>query len=301
MTAIDIASAPVVEESPRSAVSWGAIVAGAVAAAAISLVLALLGSGLGLAVLSPWQGAGASATTFAVSAMIWFVIVQWVASGVGGYVAGRLRTSWVGLHSDEVFFRDTAHGFIAWCLSTLLVAALFSATLSGIVKQGFETGTAVVAGAAQGATQGAVQSAGAVNPEAYFVDLLLRPVASAPAPASPDSAQVRGELTRILAAGAASGDIPQTDKDYLASVVANRTGLSQADATARVNNVLGQIDAAAQRVKEAADAARKAGLTTALLTVVALLVGAFIASVAAAYAGGLRDDDVQKEPGVPLS
>src|SRR5690349_17076553 len=100
-------------ESSSTAVSWGAVIAGAFAACTLSLILMLLGSGLGLTMVSPWSGTGPSVTTFAVSTAVWLVIVQWLSSGVGGYLAGRLRTKWVNVHTDEVYFRDTAHGFLA--------------------------------------------------------------------------------------------------------------------------------------------------------------------------------------------
>ena len=107
--------------STQSGVSWSAVFAGGVTAAAISIILVLFGTGLGLASVSPWAGAGVSATTFTVLAAIWLIIVQWVSAMFGGYMAGRLRTKWVAVHTDEVFFRDTAHGFLAWALGTLIV------------------------------------------------------------------------------------------------------------------------------------------------------------------------------------
>src|SRR5690349_18596371 len=100
-------------ESAISAVSWPAIVAGAFAIAAVGLILLALGSGLGLSSVSPWPSSGPSATTFGVYAAVWLIIVQWVSAAVGGYLTGRLRTKWVGVHTDEVYFRDTAHGFLA--------------------------------------------------------------------------------------------------------------------------------------------------------------------------------------------
>jgi Thiol:disulfide interchange protein len=101
----------VTEESSGSALSWSAVVGGAVAAAAVTLILVALGAGLGFASLSPWSRLGASATTFAVTTAIWFVVVQWLSSAFGGYLAGRLRSKWVGIHTDEGVFRDTAMAF----------------------------------------------------------------------------------------------------------------------------------------------------------------------------------------------
>ena len=131
-------------ESSRSAVSWGAIVAGAVVAAAVSLILLALASGLGLASVSPWPDSGASLTTFSVMTAIGLIVVQWFASGLGGYVTGRLRTKWTGIHTHEVFFRDTAHGFIMWSLSTVLVATLLASATASLVSAGAH-GAAMVA------------------------------------------------------------------------------------------------------------------------------------------------------------
>src|ERR1700751_1470733 len=107
---------PLPVEAPLSGVSWPAVIGGAFTAAAVSLILLALGSGFGLASISPWSGSGASVTTFTIVGGIWLLVTQWLASGVGGYVTGRLRTKWAGLHTHEVFFRDTANGFIMWAV-----------------------------------------------------------------------------------------------------------------------------------------------------------------------------------------
>ncbi|HMG50993.1 MAG TPA: hypothetical protein VK597_10350 [Inquilinus sp.] len=274
---------PVAAEA-ASAVSWGAIFAGAAVAAAVSLALMVLGTGFGLSIVSPWSNTGVGAGTFAVTAAIGFLVIQWIASGLGGYVTGRLRTRWTDVHTDEVFFRDTAHGLLAWCVSTLLVAALLASIALGAASTGVQAGATVAAGAAHGAT-----AAAPGDPTGYFVDQLFRqPPGSQVATA--DRADARQEVTRILVNGAATGTLPDADKSYLAQIVASRAGLSQADAEKRVGEVVAQIDAAAVKAKQAADAARKAGLTTAFATFLSLLIGAFIASVSAALGGRLRDD-----------
>jgi hypothetical protein len=107
-------------EANRSAVSWAAVIAGAVVTAAASLILLALASGLGFTLISPWPGAGISVTTFTVTTAIGLIVVQWLASALGGYLTGRLRTKWVGTHTHEVFFRDTAHGLLMWALATKL-------------------------------------------------------------------------------------------------------------------------------------------------------------------------------------
>ena len=138
------------EESSRSATSWGAVIAGGVAAAAATLVLMLVGSGLGLTMVSPFSNEGISLGTATVWTAIWLIVVQWLSALLGGYMAGRLRTKWVNLHTDEVFFRDTAHGFLAWALATLLVAGLLSSTISAMIGTGVQAASNVAGGAAMG-------------------------------------------------------------------------------------------------------------------------------------------------------
>jgi hypothetical protein len=116
-----------------SAVSWGAIFAGAVASAALSLILLVLGIGLGLSVVSPWVGASPSETAMAWSTVVWICFTAFAASGLGGYIAGRLRVRWPGAQLDEVYFRDTAHGFLAWAVATLLTAAVFTSVIGSIL------------------------------------------------------------------------------------------------------------------------------------------------------------------------
>ena len=117
-------------ESSASAVEWAAIVGGALAAVGISIILFTLGSGLGLSTVSPWSWSNPSPTTFGIVAGIWLIVTQWLASALGGYLTGRLRTKWVGIRTNEVFFRDTAHGFLAWALATVLVATFFGLAAS---------------------------------------------------------------------------------------------------------------------------------------------------------------------------
>ena len=289
------------EESSRPATSWGAVAAGGAAAATATLVLMLVGSGLGLTMISPFSTEGVSLTTLGVSTAVWLVIVQWLSAALGGYLAGRLRTKWVSVHTDEVFFRDTAHGFLAWAVATLLVAGLLGSTLSAIVGAGVRATSTVAGGAAAAATAAVADGEGGFDQNAYFVDTLLRPAdPAAPAdPATPadrsrpadDAGQSSAQISRILLASAASGEMSAEDRTYLEQLVAARTGLSPADAKARVDAVLARMDQAAQAAKEAADDARQAAATFALVGALSLVIGAFIASAAAALGGWLRDDN----------
>jgi hypothetical protein len=289
-TAVDPRVARVVNsgasESTAAAVAWGAIIAGAFGIASIGLMLVALGSGFGLASVSPWPNSGVSATTFGVMTAIWLIVVQWVSSALGGYLAGRLRTKWTGLHTDEVHFRDTAHGFLAWAVAAVITATVLASAASSLIGGVARGATTVAGGAIQGAAQGAAQSGGSADATGYLVDSLFRrqqPEASA------NSQEVRAEASRILLSGVLSGDVPAADKAYLAQLVAARTGLSQEDAQKRVDEVIAKAREAETKARQAADAARKAATYLSLFTAFSMLIGAFIAAVAAKLGGDRRD------------
>lgn len=301
-------------EASTSSVAWAAIVGGALAAVAATVILMALGSGLGLASVAPWPYAGASLKTFTAMTAIWLIVVQWVSSALGGYLTGRMRTRWVGVHDHEVFFRDTANGVLSWGLATVIgtvVLASVAGSLIGGTARGavnLAAGTATVAtAAAQSAT--AQPGTNASGPFAYFADDLFRPVsgtsgttdanasaANATAPAGSNGtggtgadAATRGEAARILANGLTTGEIPASDKTYLAQTVAAHTGMSQADAEKRVNDVVAQVNDAEAKARQAADAARKAGAALAVFTALSMLIGAFIAAAAGGLGGHHRD------------
>lgn len=281
-------------ESPTSAISWAAIIGGAFAAAALTLILLALGSGFGLASVSPWPSSGPSVTTFTVMTAIWLIIIQWVSSGLGGYLTGRLRTKWVGVHTHEVFFRDTAHGFLAWAVAAVIGAAVLASAVSSLLSAGAHVAGSIASGAAEGASQEAVQE----NPFASYVDSLFR---SDHPDGKANDQDVRAETTRILAAGLRNGDVPAGDKTYLAQLVAARTGLSQADAEKRVDDVIAKAKAAETKARQIADAARKAGAYLSIFTAVSMLIGAFIAAAAAALGGRHRDEDWRAHTTGPLA
>jgi hypothetical protein len=288
-----------------SGVSWGAIFAGALAAAALSLILVLLGTGLGLSSISPWTQRGASATTIGVATILWITFTQIAASGIGGYMAGRLRTRWTGVRTEEVYFRDTAHGLLAWSLATLLTAATLTSTLGAILGTGAQAGaslagsaatTGIAAGAAGASAAKAPEDGDAPGPVGYFVDALFRhepgaatSAASGAAPASPPAAEVGRIFLNALRAGA----LPADDTRYLGQVVAQRTGLSQQDAEKRVTETFNRAkaaqDEARDKAKAAADTARKSSAYASLWLFISLLIGAFVASYLATYGGRRRD------------
>ena len=256
-------------EPQVSGVSWGAVLAGAVASCAITLFLLALGTGLGLSAVSPWGNSGVSTTTFKIGTGLYFIVMAMMSSAIGGYLAGRLRTKWVGVHTDEVFFRDTAHGFLAWAAASVIGAVLLASPA-----------TLLATGATSGATQAAAGAAQSSGPMEGYVDTLLRSDTAQPSTNPQDS---RGELVRLFTTSYKNGsDLAPADRTYVAKVVSARTGLPQAEAEKRVTEVTNQV-------KSDLDKARKNAAQLALWLTAALIIGAFSASLAATEGGGLRD------------
>lgn len=307
----------------ESAVSWAAIFAGAVAAAALSLILLILGMGLGLSSVSPWSFEGVSRETFGWSTIIWISFTSIAASGLGGYLAGRLRTRWLDAQVDEVYFRDTAHGLLSWAVATLLTAAALTSAITGILGTGAKAigaaggSAAAVAGSAINAG-GASQSEDSENDLRYWVDSMFRRAPSAaPIPAEAASADdmtaaadasapsqqraraqatredVRPEIVRIIGNALSADSLDPDDRRYVAQRVAEQTGLSQAEAEARVSDIETRMRAAFEQAetaaREAADTARKASAYASLWLFITLLMGAFFASLFATFGGRQRD------------
>lgn len=256
-------------EAASSGVSWAAVVAGAFVAAALSLILVALGTGIGLSSISPWSDTGVSASAFGIGAIVWAIVTQVIAASIGGYLAGRLRTKWVNTHTDEVYFRDTAHGFLVWAVGLVITAAFLASAATSLFGGGPRLGPTANA-------QGVSQSSG---PNAYFVGTLFRSDRS-----SADAIDVsrRAEADTILGNALRQKDIPASDKSYLVQIVAATTGLSPAAAEQRVSDVLIQA-------RQAAETARKGLAHSMYWTFLALLIGAFCASFAATIGGRQRD------------
>jgi hypothetical protein len=271
-----------------SGVSWGAVFGGAAAAAALSFILLILGMGLGLSSISPYAYNNGPIGTATIA---WIAFTQLAAAGIGGYMAGRLRVKWASIHGDEVHFRDTAHGLLAWAVATLITVAVLAggarAALSGAIDTGAAAAPVVAAGAA-GA--GAMASNGGGRGNTYFADMVLRSPSGDVATESQ-----RTEINRILLTNLASGKISADDRIYMAQLIAKRTGMAQADAEQRVDLIYAQATQAANEAKAkaqaAADEARKAAAHSALWMFVALLLGAFVASLLATLGGRHRDHE----------
>jgi hypothetical protein len=249
------------DEDRASGVSWSAVLGGAFVAASLSLIMLSLGTGLGFSAISPWANSGASATTISAGAIAWLIVTQILASALGGYLGGRLRTKWTSVHTDEVYFRDTAHGLLVWAVGMVItVGFLASAAVS-------------FAGRAASTNNGTQEST--LDPNAYFVDTLLRGN-------NPADASQHAEAARTFTHDMRLGALPDEDRTYLAQVVSARSGLSPNDAEQRVTLVFGEAQDAAER-------ARKALGHLSLWLFIALLSGAFCASYAGTIGGKQRD------------
>lgn len=366
-------AAAVAPSASQSGVSWAAIFAGALAAGVLSLLLFMLGTGLGLSAVSAWTGRGAEGSTMGWSAVVWLMVTQLLSAAVGGYLAGRLRTKWQGIHTDEVYFRDTAHGFLAWALATVGMVVLAGSVLSAAFTGAGKAASMATAGAAAVISQGADAVGGPVagattaaalngmnegvsgqdsnaNDMDYWISTMLRPnsTASSPqqqAPEAPTPAPVdgiekadeaasplfdsstqvnqgtsqqaapattanasKGDATAdtrtigvIFSQALKTGNLPEQDADYVASIIAPHSGLTQAQAKEKVQTSFGEMqknvadanqvaEDSKQKALDAAEEARKAAAHSMLWMFVALLIGAFIASLSATYGGRQRNN-----------
>ncbi len=264
-------SLPCANEANSSGVSWAAVIGGAFVTAALSVILLALGAGLGLSSISPWSNIGSSASTVGMAAIVWLLVMQIISSTMGGYLAGRLRTKWTAIHTHEVYFRDTAHGFLVWAVSLVITVSFLAGAAASMVG-----GTAQPA---EGRSFGH---------DAYFIDTMFRSDRFAP---DQNDASIRAEAGCILANALRQKEIPAADKIYLAQLVTAKTGLQQADAEKRVSDVF-------TAAREAVEAARKAASHLLLWLFIALLTGAFSASYAATIGGRQRDNVLafEREP-----
>jgi hypothetical protein len=277
----------------RTPLSWSAAIAGAFTATAVTLIIAALGSGIGLSFASPYGGP--SATTMTIAAAVWLVMAQTMGFATGGYLAGRLRSPAYDGVIGETTFRDAAQGMIVWAIGVVAMAAL--AGWLGFFAAG---ATAHVAAGMSTAPRGESASVASTSaPTDYFVDLLFRPapatataagqrpasntVGIAAAGAQPAlSSEARAEMSRILARSVAQGRIDDSDRAYLAQAVAIRTGLSPDEAQRRVSEV-------ESKARDAADKVAKAGAYFSFWTFMALLFGGTAATLAGILGGQLRD------------
>lgn len=266
------------------AICWKSILAGAITAAVTSLILLTLGSGLGLAMASPFTNDTETIASFTVKVGLWMVLMQWLSAGFGGYLAGRLRKEHIDVHHQESYFRDYAHGFLTWAVATLITVVLLTSAAASIISGGAQAGAVIGAGAAAGAGK---EIAAQVDEGdgAYYIDSLFRNNSPTMAVTADDS---NAEAMRIFVANMKGEEFAEADKQYLVQMVSARAGVSTEEATARVDQSIAKAQELKQEAIETADKARKASSAFSLFTAISLLAGAFIASVAATFGSSHR-------------
>lgn len=271
-----------------SGVTWSAVLAGAVAAAAIAMILLVLGIGLGLSSVSPWSYTSGKA--IGTSTIAWLAFMQLVSSALGGYIAGRLRVKWTSVHSDEVYFRDTAHGLLAWAVAALMSAIIAASVGDAIVSNTVKAGAGAAEAASKSSHNGDKGMHASANPVEYYSDMLFR------SDIAPDanSGALHHEVDNIFITDTPAGKLSQNDHDYLTRIVAKRSGLNTSDAGRWVDEVyalyIQNYTVMKNTAKQKADEARKAVAYASLWMFIAFLLGAFIASLSATFGGAQRDN-----------
>ncbi len=259
--------APRISDNPTGAsyVEWSAIFAGAIVASAIIVLMTAFGSAIGLSLVSPYHGS--SPVIFYIALALWFTWITVSSFVAGGYVTGRMRRPVDGATIHEVHVRDGVHGLVVWAvavaigtsLATLSIAsAVTTLSLSSAVKGGADL-------AKSGASSMSSGVASVADPLGYSVDNLLRPNESASAGKGGTAADTSPrEAASILAMGGTNGSLSNDDRIHIARVVAARAGLTQTDADKRVDAIFAQVRTAADKIRDANETARKAGIILAL-------------------------------------
>jgi hypothetical protein len=256
-------------------VEWGAVLAGAALAAALSFVLLTFGTAIGLSATSPWPNSGLSVKVIATLAVFWVLAQQIGSLMAGGYVAGRMRSRWHEA-GDETEFRDGLHGGLVWAVAVLISAFFVFATASLAVRTGADVAGSAGAGAASRTT----------NPMDTVLDAMLRTPAGAPQSRNAvASDEIRGEITRILTSAVATGSLSAENRTYLASLIAQRTGVPQQEAEKRVDDAI-------TAARTASDNARRAAILTGFVTAAGLILSFGAAWWAAIKGGQHRDNSI---------
>jgi hypothetical protein len=285
-------AAVVASDTPRS-VQWGAVILGALGATAISMVLLTFGAGIGLSATSAHPYAGASPKALAVISALYAAVSIVAAFAAGGYITGRMRLPATEDDLAEADFRDGAHGFGVWALALVAGGAIAASGAAGVIKTAMQT-TAAVAGAASAgaASNPQLTSQISMNPVDYAVDRVLAPVPAANANPAGQGIDRTAAVTRAFTAAVKSGQLDQRDRATLVAIVQQQTGLPQAEAEKRVDEAYTEFKTAEQKVRDTAEAARKAALITAFGVAATLLLGCAAACVGASAGAKHRHERV---------
>lgn len=291
-TNVSVDPALAVEAAPpslRRRVSWGAIFAGAMIAAVISMALNLLGIAIGTGAVDLTQGSTPSAASFGIGSGIWLVLSNLIALAIGAYVAAHL--SGVTERADAAL-----HGLSVWALATLIAAVLLGSLAGGVVSTISSGAASIVGGTASGigglakgvgdvaartSAPGTLQSAAS-----QLIDRAQSALMSpqgAPAQMSPD--QRKAEIARLIGQDISQGTLSAADSDRLAALVAAETGTTPDEAKARIQQteqqVREQLQQAKAKAQQVADTAAHATSVAAFWVFGSLVLGAIVAVLAA--------------------
>lgn len=302
------ASAAASGPASGSYVDWAAILGGSVLAVALVIIFTGFGAALGLTAISAEEGGGSGRLALALSAG-WILLSMIAAYALGGYVAGRMRRRLDAAAPEEVQVRDGLNGLVVWAVGTILSAMVLGSAVSSTVSAvGSVAGTAVEAAgaAAGGVAEGAASAASALVPEGatedplgFVTGTLLRPATVAPGTAT--GPETTADAGAILSNIVATGEISDSDRAYLVSLTAARSGLTEPEVNARVDEAIAAAQSARQEAadlaaeaeetaRETAETARISAILTAFMLAAAALVAAVVAYKGAVRGGRHRDE-----------
>ncbi len=248
-------------------ISWGAVLAGVAVALVVQILLTMLGVGAGVATLDPMSGDNPSASTFSISAGIWYVVSGIAAAYIGGVIAGRLS-------GRPLVTTAALHGVISWAATTLIVIYLMTTAAASLVGGAVNGLTTVLGGTAATAAAGAGAAAANVeNP----LEALERQVREATG--GDDPAALRDAAVSAMRAVATGDEAEAQDaRERAAQALARAQNIPVEEARTRVSEYEAQyretVEEAEQQAREAADAAASVVSTASLVAFFALLLGA---------------------------
>jgi hypothetical protein len=263
----DLEEREIIEKKSVAFIDWTAAFAGAFVAAALSFVLLSFGTAIGLAVASPSSTWRDTSSVLALLGGLWLLLASLASFGLGGYIAGNLRSPWAPALPHQIEFRDGIHGLLVWGIAILLGAILAVAATRTV------------------APRSDITSATSTASEpllAFELDRLFR---SDRNPVSADDSELRAQASRIITSGLGHSGIAADDRAYLVQMVAMRTGLAQQEAESRV-------DRAFRQSSEAISRARHAAVILAFMIAASLMIGAAVSWLAASVGGQHRDTSV---------
>jgi hypothetical protein len=249
-------------------IQWGPAVAGALTAAAIGFVLNSFGTAIGLALSSTAPTWRDSSLMLQSLSGLYLVLVAITAFGVGGYLAGRLRTPMEGT-DDDLEFRDGSTGLLVWAIAMVLTVLMVAAAALSIQR----------AASPGGGSVGATQSIAGENLIAFDLDRLFR---AEQRPPQSDVAYARSEAARILLTSSSHVGVLPDDRAHLIRIAAANADLQPAEAERRADIAIAQ---ARDNIRKA----RRAGVVLAFMAGAAALLGAAVSWYAACAGGEHRD------------